>query len=244
MFMELQWWKRERTKSWIDLERGEKGGNIISGSTFSLCLGQRDKRKLNQTWEHSSLLIYFMDLYIKVWISYQCQMTSVLGLVLFNNFLTVGIECTFSRFAGDPQPSGVVDTLQGREAIQRELGRLERWVNENLMMFNQGKCKVLKLDWGFPNAKYRLGEEWFESSPGRKTWECWLMRSSRWDSSVCLQPRKPNMSWSSSRDATSRSREVIPPLYPGCLRHHLQYCVQLWGSQRKKDMLERVQRRP
>lgn len=24
----------------------------------------------------------------------------------------------------------MVDTLQGREAIQRELGRLERWVNE------------------------------------------------------------------------------------------------------------------
>ncbi|PKU47410.1 rna-directed dna polymerase from mobile element jockey-like [Limosa lapponica baueri] len=92
---------------------------------------------------------------------------SVLVPMLFSIFvgdMDTGTERTLRKFSNDTRLCGTVDTLDGRDAIQRDLDRLERWVHANLMKFNQAKRKVLHLSRGKPKHKYRLDREWTESS--------------------------------------------------------------------------------
>ncbi|KAK4810519.1 LOW QUALITY PROTEIN: hypothetical protein QYF61_004482, partial [Mycteria americana] len=179
-------------------------------------------------------------------------------VAFYNGVISMTLICTLSKFVNDSKLSGAVDSLEGkRDAIQRDLDRLEEWARANLMKSNVlvlagmeliffiANCKGLHLGWGNPQYQYRLGNGWIKNSPAEK--DLGVLVDEKLDMSWqwALAAQKANCILGRiKRNVASRLREVILPLYSTLVRPHLEYCIQLWGPQYKKDidLLEQVQR--
>ncbi|KAK4826949.1 hypothetical protein QYF61_012798 [Mycteria americana] len=158
---------------------------------------------------------------------------------VFINDLDAGIECTLSKFADDTKLGGAGDSLESRQALQRDLDRLQSWAITNRMKFNKSECRILHLGQGNPGYMYKLGDERLESSPMERDLGVWV------DDKLDMSQQANCVLRCIKHSIATWSREVTVPLYTALVRPHLEYCLQFWAPQYKKDikLLENVWKR-
>jgi len=116
----------------------------------------------------------------------------------------------------------------------------------NLMKFSTAKGKVLPLGRRNPSHIYSLEGAVLENSSAEKHLGVLVDEKLDMSQQCALAAQKANSILGSiMRGVASRGKEVIVPLYSALVRPHLEYFIQVWGSQYKKDreLLERVQRK-
>ncbi|RMC15921.1 hypothetical protein DUI87_08127 [Hirundo rustica rustica] len=115
--------------------------------------------------------------------------------VLFGIFihgLDTGPKGTINMFA-DTKLGGDVDPLEGRETLQRDLNKLERWSIINHMKFNMIKCRILCFRGDNPGCYTDWGRRCWRAALWKGPWQSWSVQAEH-EPPVPWQPGGTNLS--------------------------------------------------
>jgi len=174
---------------------------------------------------------------------------SVLGPILFIMFIddiSWDLNSKLSIFADDLKVMSIVNSIEQREQLQYDLMKITEWATRWGMSFSVNKCQALHLGKNNANHSYILQGENIQDSELVRDLGVLVSKDFKMSKQCIEASKKANrMLGYIKKSITSRSKEIILPLYRGLVRPHLEYAVQFWSPFLKKDieLLEKVQHR-
>ena len=163
---------------------------------------------------------------------------------IFINHIGRGIEYTFNKFSDDTKISSTVDTIEGRDAVQRDPDKLEQCIQLNLNEVQQGQVQGVALGSGqsqicVQTVKITREQPCWKGLGDSGEWKTWYKPT------VYTCNSKGQQYPGLHQKRGGQQGEGGDCFCSAFVMLHLQYCIRAWGHQYKKDMelLEWVQRR-
>lgn len=122
------------------------------------------------------------------------------------------IESTFIKFADNTKLYMIINLLEGRKILQRNLDSLNPWRESSCRRLNTAKCQVLHSGLNNSIQCHRCEGKWLESCSAEKDPEVLINSSWTWASCVPRWPKESKTSWLVSEIVASRTWEMIVSL--------------------------------
>ena len=177
---------------------------------------------------------------------------SVLGPLLFLlyvNDLPDWIKSSIKMFADDTKLWSTISDVDDKQKLQDDLRKLNEWSDKWLLKCNPDKCRVMHVGHNYPTEYYME-----QDSKLCKLIEVTEEKDLGVITTCDLKPARQCAE--AAKKATAILRLIkrhfhdmnIPTfriLYKSFVRPHLEYCVQVWSPNLRKDIdcLERIQKR-
>ena len=177
--------------------------------------------------------------------SFSKKLRPVLFLIFIDD-IDIPIDSSILKFADDIKLFRRVCSDSDSDILQDDIDKLEKWCRDWLMLFNVSKCKVMHLGYNNPNHTYNLCGSVLDEVKYQKDLGV-IIDNSLKPSRQCVAAAKTanRVLGTIKRSIEYKSVNMIKSLYVGLVRPHLEFAVQSWSPQLKKDivLLEKVQRR-
>ena len=114
------------------------------------------------------------------------------------------------------------------------------------MLLHFGKCKCIHIGHGNMDEEYKMGDSLLDRTTEEKDLGVTFSADMKVSEQCGIAASKENQILGLIRRTIMyKEKQLIVPLYEAIVRPHLEYCIQVWRSYRKKDIddLERIKRR-
>ena len=176
---------------------------------------------------------------------------SVIGPLLFLiyiNDLLDNLKSKGKLFADDSKIFRKIVNPDDRVALQEDLNKLREWSRKWMLEFNESKCKVMHISLRKTNPEYvyYMNDKVLDKTELEK--DLGVFVASNWKTSAHVAKvaaRANSMLGRIRHTFTYINKDIFMKVYPSLVRTHMEFAVQAWSPQLKKDIeiLEKVQAR-